>query len=147
MKLIWMIWAFAAGAVLPLQAVLNGRMGGHLKQPLVASMLSFAVGMLTMLILSLGVWGQIDWGGLRTAPAWLWLAGVIGAFYVTSVILLAPKLGAALTFGLVVLGQMSLSLLIDHLGLLSIPQHPVTPWRVAGLALIVAGVLVFRLAR
>lgn len=145
MKLLWMVWAFLAGAVLPLQVGLNGRMGAELKQPLVASMLSFAVGMVTMLLFTIGVRSQINWSGLQTAPPWVWLAGVVGAFYVTSVILLAPKLGGALTFSLVVLGQMCLSLLIDHFGLLGIPQHSASIWRLLGLALIVGGVVLFRL--
>lgn len=145
MKWIWMLCALLAGAVLPIQAGLNGRMGAELRQPLVASMLSFVVGALTLVLVCLGLRQEVNWNGLQTAPAWVWLAGVIGAFYVSSVIILAPRLGAALTFGLVVLGQMCLSLLLDHFGLLGMPQHGASAWRLLALGLIVAGVVLFRL--
>ncbi|MEZ0369787.1 MAG: DMT family transporter, partial [Candidatus Sericytochromatia bacterium] len=86
----------------------------------------------------------VVWQGLQSAPLWVWLAGVIGAFYVTSVIILAPKLGAALTFSLVVLGQMALSLLMDHFAWLGIPQHSFSFWRMLGVALIIGGVAILR---
>ena len=47
-----------------------------------------------------------------------WTGGIIGAVYVCCVIILAPKIGAANTLGLVVGGQMVLAIILDHFGLL-----------------------------
>ena len=61
--------------------------------------------------------------------------------YVCCVIILAPKIGAANTLGLVVGGQMVLAIILDHFGLLGFAQHAVNMYRVAGTILLIAGVL------
>jgi transporter family-2 protein len=73
-----------------------------------------------------------------------WTAGLLGAFYVSSVIILVPRIGAALTFSLVVAGQLGFSLLMDHYGMFGMGSHPVNFLRLAGLGLIVFGVLLIR---
>ncbi|WP_254938347.1 DMT family transporter [Cyanobium sp. Morenito 9A2] len=45
--------------------------------------------------------------GIGTAPRLSLLAGVLGAWYVSSSTLVIPRLGATLTLGLVVAGQAS----------------------------------------
>ena len=74
----------------------------------------------------------------------MWTAGILGAFYVAAVIILVPKIGAALTFGLVVAGQPGLSLIVDHYGLLGIPVHMINWQRLVGIAGIICGVLLIR---
>jgi transporter family-2 protein len=81
---------------------------------------------------------------LKSAPPQAWLGGILGAFYVTVIILAFPKLGPALTFGLIVLGQMVISLVLDHFHILVPQQHSINLWRIAGVALIVVGVVILR---
>ena len=69
---------------------------------------------------------------------------MLGAFYVTSVIILVPKIGVALTFGLVVAGQLGLSLMLDHYGLLGLPVHAINWQRLVGVLLIIVGVVLIR---
>jgi bacterial/archaeal transporter family-2 protein len=137
--------ALLAGAVLPLQAGLNARMGHVLQSPVMASFISFVTGALGLLIYMLI--NKIPLSQLsqaRFAPAYLWVAGLLGAFYVTSVILLAPKMGVALTFSLVIGGQMLVSLLFDHFGLMGLPANPVSYTRILGVVLLIAGVFLIR---
>ena len=65
---------------------------------------------------------------------------LLGATFVTSSIVLAPRLGAAVLIATVVAGQMVGSLFVDHYGAVGYPQHAVSVSRVVGVALIVAGV-------
>ena len=58
--------------------------------------------------------------------------------------LLAPRLGVAMTFSLIVLGQMLITLVIDHFGLLGVPVQQVTLSRVAGILLVIGGVVLIR---
>ena len=74
----------------------------------------------------------------------VWLAGILGAFYVAVVIILAPKLGTALTFVLIVAGQMVVSLILDHFGMLGLPIKQINWQRMVGVALLIAGVLMIR---
>ena len=55
-----------------------------------------------------------------------------------------PRLGAAMTITLMVAGQLALSLLLDHFGALGVPRQPLNLGRIAGVALVFAGVLLVR---
>jgi len=55
-----------------------------------------------------------------------------------------PRLGAATTLALVVVGQMVGSLLLDQFGLFGTPQHPVSVIRIAGAACLILGVVLIR---
>ena len=144
MKFIWIIMAFVAGTFLPVQAALNSRLGKSIESPVYASMLSFITGALAVLVYALVTRQHSSWEGLKTAPAYTWLAGALGAFYVTTVILAFPRIGPALTFGLVVLGQMVISVLLDHFNILVTHQHHINIWRILGVILIVGGVIIIR---
>ncbi|MEL7001397.1 MAG: DMT family transporter [Bacteroidota bacterium] len=144
-SLILIVLAITAGAVLPVQAALNGKMGRAVGDPVYAAFISFVVGSIALLaylvatktdLTTLSEAKTVDWS--------VWTAGILGGFYVACVIILAPKLGVALTFGLVVTGQLGISLLIDNFGLLGIPVHSISWQRIAGILLIIGGVVLIR---
>ena len=74
-------------------------------------------------------------------PRWAWLGGLIGASYIIATLELGPKLGAALLLALILAGQMTASLVVDHFGLLGFPHHPVNLPRLAGALLLVVGAI------
>ena len=55
-----------------------------------------------------------------------------------------PRLGVAMTITLMVGGQLLLSLALDHFGALGVPRQPLNIGRVAGVGLVLAGVLLVR---
>ncbi|HCY85496.1 MAG TPA: EamA-like transporter family protein [Desulfobacteraceae bacterium] len=145
MKFFLILLAIVSGAALPIQAALNAKMGKVIEDPVYAALISFVVGSLGLMAYVIAV--KTDLTAIsRTLDAhWsVWTAGILGAFYVTCVIILAPKLGVALTFGLVVTGQLGISLIIDHYGFLGIPAHAINWPRIAGISLIIAGVTLIR---
>jgi len=144
MKFLWIVMAFVAGTFLPMQAGLNSRLGKSIESPVYASMISFITGAFAVLIYILITKQHISWAGLKTAPAYTWIAGALGAFYVTTVILAFPRIGPALTFGLVVLGQMVIAVLLDHFNIIVANQHSINIWRILGVILIVGGVIIIR---
>jgi transporter family-2 protein len=143
-KVIWILIVFVAGAFLPIQAGLNTRFGKSLDSPVYASMISFIVGAFSVAAYILITKQQVVLSGLHTAPLYVYLAGVLGAVYVTAIVLAFPKIGPALTFGLVVAGQMVISVLLDHFNILVAQQHSINIWRLVGISLIVAGVIIIR---
>ncbi len=144
-QLIYIIFAVLAGTVLPLQTGLNVQLGKSVEQPIFAAFTSFLIGTIGLLIYLLVL--KFDFSSIaqsKTVSPVVWSAGILGAFYVATVIILAPKLGTALTFSLIVAGQMAVSLIFDHYGLLSLPIKHINFQRLLGLTFLMAGVLLIR---
>ncbi|WP_024119809.1 DMT family transporter [Thermus thermophilus] len=133
---------FLAGALLPVQAGINGELARHLGHPLRASLVSFLVGSLFLFLLVQRL-APGAWGGVEKVPFWAWLGGIGGALYVWSIVALAPRLGALISFALLVAGQMAASMALEALGLLY-PARPVTFLRLLGVLLLVLGVVLIR---
>lgn len=143
-KIIWIALAFLSGAFLPIQAGMNARLGKAAANPVYAAMLSFVVGIVGIIIYILVTKQTVSWAGVKEAPAYTWLGGLLGAFYVTVIILAFPKLGPGLTFGLVVAGQMIMSVFLEHHNILVTQQNPVSYMKILGIILVIAGVIIIR---
>lgn len=133
-----------AGAVLPIQAGLNTKLGKSIANPVYASMLSFVIGALVLSLYILFTKQSVSWSGIRSAPPYVWIAGILGGFYVTVVVLAFPRIGPALTFGLVVAGQMIISSLLEHFNILVYQQQNINIYRVIGILLVISGVIIIR---
>jgi len=144
MKYTWLWIAFLSGAFLPIQAGLNARLGRSLANPVWAAATSFLVGLITLAIYIVLTRQEVSWTSIRSAPAYSYLGGILGAFYVTAIVLAFPRIGPALTFGLVVAGQMIISVTLDHFGLFVAQAQPVNIWRILGILMIVGGVILIR---
>jgi transporter family-2 protein len=145
MKIIWLIIVFICGALLPIQAGLNSRLGKSLDSPAYASMFSFVVGALAVAVYLQFTKETISWTAMRSAPLSSWLGGgLTGAFFITATMLALPRIGMALTFSLVVAGQMIVAVLLDHLGILVEQSHSFNLWRFLGIVLIIGGVIIVR---
>ncbi|GAC1306822.1 MAG: DMT family transporter [Vulcanimicrobiaceae bacterium] len=138
--------AILAGIGLPLQAGINVQLRAVLGNPIRASLGSFVVGTVLLLALALVVPGEPlpALATIARAPWWTWTGGVLGAFFIVSMIVTVPRLGSAFAFALVVAGQMFASIAIDRFGLFGVPQTPLSLTRLAGAALLVGGVLLVR---
>lgn len=142
--LIPMALALLAGALLPFQAGINAQLRGHLGAPMSAALVSFTVGTLALLVVLLISRSPLpsNPGGV---PWWQWIGGgLLGASYLILSIVLTPILGVALTFGLIVAGQLAMSLALDQFGAFGLVQHGLNGWRALGALLIVAGVVLIR---
>ncbi len=145
MEIVLVVLALAAGAGLPVQASLNATLARHAGRPEWAAFANFAVGLVALaawlLALRLAPPSAV---ALARAPGWSWLGGILGAFYVSAITLLTPRLGVAVTLGLAVAGQMVAALALDQAGALGLAYRPVTPSRLAGAALLVVAVVLIR---
>jgi len=144
MKILWIFIAFISGVFLPIQAGANIRLGKSIDNVVYASMISFIIAVLTLLIYITITKQHVTWAGIKAAPAYAWIGGALGAFYVTATVLAFPRIGPAITFGLVVAGQMVITVLMDHFNIMVAQQHSINIWRILGVMLVVAGVVVIR---
>ncbi|HMM80211.1 MAG TPA: DMT family transporter [Pyrinomonadaceae bacterium] len=139
------VLALLAGAVLPTQTALNNKLAVTVDNPILAALLSFIVGTLTLAIYSVATGVPLgNIAAAKNAPPAAWLGGVLGAFFVASTVILLPRLGVAMTFGLVVAGQMLITLFYDHFGLLGLDVKPMNFGRVIGVLLVIGGVILIR---
>jgi len=142
----YLLLAFAAGVMLPLQAGINAELAEWLHSPVRAAFVSFLVGTLLLLPAAALVFKPLpSWGRLGAAPWWVWVGGALGAFYVAAAVVSAPKLGAATLIALVVGGQALASLLVDHFGWVGFEPKHISAGRVIGMALVGCGVVLVRI--
>lgn len=140
-----LLMAVIAGALLPIQAAFNARMGKISGSPMIAAFVSFAVGTVILFLFLLFSRQQVQVSEtVKNTPWYIWLAGLLGCIYVASSVLLLPRLGVALTFGLVIFGQLIVALIIDHYGLFGAIVKPVNLYRILGVILLISGVVLIR---
>ncbi len=130
-----------AGAGVPVQAAVNSALRQHLGRPEWATLVSFSVGTaLVALALMLQRTPLPAMAQAARAPWWAWTGGGLGAFYVFTTILLVPRLGATTALAVTLAGQVAFGLVLDQAGLLGLATRELTPGRLAGVALLAAGV-------
>jgi transporter family-2 protein len=145
MRLALLLLALLAGVALTVQVGLNAQLRTWTISPVVATLASFLVGSATLLLYTLATRAPLPAAGrMAAAPWWVWAGGVLGAGYVLATIVLAPRLGPGVLFGAVVAGQMAAAVVVEHYGWLGFQAHPVNAARLAGVALIVGGVVLLR---
>ena len=79
------------------------------------------------------------------APKTVWLGGAIAIGYIIAIVVLTPRLGVGLTTGLILVGQIITALVLDHLGAFGNAQHTLNAGRLAGLALMIAGIATIKM--
>ena len=144
MKPTWIIIALVSGAFVPIQAALNTRLGKSIDNPAIAAFISFIIGAIGLGLYVVITRQSASWAGMRTVPAYAWMGGILGAFYVTAIIFAFPRIGPALTFGLIVTGQMIIAILLEHFNFLGAEQHSINVWRILGVLLVITGVIIIR---
>lgn len=137
--------ALCAGISVATQQVLNGAMRSALGSPAWAGVVSYAGGLLTMIIVVIALGERVpSLAALAGAPWWAWTGGILGGVFILLSILLLPSLGAATLIALIVAGQMLATVALDHFGAFGLEQHPVSTARLIGAALLIAGVVLIR---
>ncbi|MFZ1153489.1 MAG: DMT family transporter [Solirubrobacteraceae bacterium] len=133
--------AAIAGVLVGMQAPVNSRLGRDLGS-VQAATFSFLVGTVALvLIASLFYGGLGSFGNVGKAPWWALAGGLLGAVYVTVAILAVRTLGVSGLTAIVISGQLAAAVVIDRFGLLGISKQPIGAERIAGLALLIVGVL------
>lgn len=127
-----------AGGLVALQAPINAGLG-KATGALPAALVSFSVGALVLaaiVVLS----GKAAGLGSTFDVSWYYLlGGLLGAVYVTTVLLAVSSIGAGGVAAATVTGQLTAAVVIDRLGLFGLDQVAITPVRVLGVVLLLTG--------
>jgi bacterial/archaeal transporter family-2 protein len=133
------------GSLLALQAAANVQLSTAVGSPFGASALQLAIAALALLALTVAAGAVGAFGLIGEAQPWHLVGGLGSAVYITAGILLFPRLGALVSVGLFIAGQMAASLLLDGFGWLGVEREPLGPAALAGaLAVVVGAAMIVR---
>ncbi|MFI8480629.1 DMT family transporter [Pseudomonas sp. NPDC078700] len=143
---IWWLLAlpFVAGACLPLQAGINGQLAKQVSSVLAASLISFAVGTTALLLLVLVQREVPSLSALKGLTWWHWCGGMLGVMFIATAAFAGPRVGAVLFMALVIAGQLTMAVTLDHFGWAGFKEAPISAGKIGGLLLIVAGIWLIR---
>jgi bacterial/archaeal transporter family-2 protein len=137
--------AVSAGVSFIFQQAVNANLRGEIGSPWWAGFISYLGGTIAMFVMVVALREPWLSASAISRTSWMsWTGGIFGAIYIAVSILLLPRLGATIVVALLVLGQMLGAMLFDHFALLGVPENPITLTRLAGAALLIAGVVLIR---
>jgi bacterial/archaeal transporter family-2 protein len=128
-----------AGGLVAIQAPMNARLADHIGKFGSATM-NFLVGGVLLVFITFVLLGGFQSVG-ESPPWWGWVfGGMAGAAYVTTALSSVPALGAGGVTAATVAGQLTVSVIADKVGLLDLPEKPISVGRMAGVVLLGLGV-------
>jgi transporter family-2 protein len=133
-----LLTAFTGGLV-ALQAPINSALGRSIGT-WQAAFVSFAIGTAALaLIAALASGGMARIGGVRDVSLVYLTGGLLGAAYITSVLVTVRALGLGGVTAATIAGQLAVSVVVDQFGLLGVARQPITATRAAGVVLLGLG--------
>jgi bacterial/archaeal transporter family-2 protein len=134
--------AVVIGALMPVQASINAELTRFVKHPYLGALISFSVGTMALSLCTLFQGIPLEEiKKLPSASPHLFIGGVLGALFVGSSIFLIPRMGATSMIAAFITGQLIMSVIIDHYGLLGLSSHPLNLTRIMGIFLLFVGLL------
>ena len=128
----------AVGGLIALQAPINSLLGKSIGT-FQAAFVSFAVGTIALCGIAAASGGLGSVGEVRSLPWHYLIGGLLGAAYVTCVLVSVRTLGAGGVVAATISGQLSLSVVVDRFGWLGVDKEPISLAKVAGIVLLAAG--------
>ena len=126
------------GGLIALQAPINSLLGKSLGDAQ-AAFVSFLIGTIALLGIALVAGGLGSVREVTDVPWHYLLGGLLGAAYVTCVLITVRSLGAGGVTAATIAGQLAMSVIVDRFGWLGVDKEPITGQKIIGLALLAGG--------
>ncbi|MBV8686121.1 MAG: DMT family transporter [Alphaproteobacteria bacterium] len=136
--------AVVSGMFIAVQAPTNALLARGVGSPVNAALVSFAVGTVALLAVASALGVRPAWGAARALPWYAWTGGLYGAVFVACAAFAAPRLGITYFLMVAIAGQLAMALFLDRIGAFGLAPVPIGPARLAGIALVLAGVFLVR---
>lgn len=143
------LYAFTVflGVILAVHLAMNGKVGSVLNNARVGNALFWCIGALTALAIGLTGWRAGALSPLKDVHPALLTAGALGASLVFAIAWLIPQVGAGPLMIVLLAGQIIGGLIMSHYGWLGSPVDRITLTKLAGVAVMIAGVIIATLRR
>ena len=135
------VFTMFLGVVLAVHLSMNGKVGSVLNNARVGNALFWCIGAVGALAIGLTGWQDGALSPLKQVHPVLLTAGVMGACLVFAIAWLIPQVGAGPVMITLLAGQILGGLLMSHYGWLGSPVQPVTLTKVAGVVVMIGGVV------
>jgi bacterial/archaeal transporter family-2 protein len=129
------------GVVLAVHLAMNGKVGSVLNNARVGNALFWCIGALGAVAIGLTGWEGGALRPLRQVHPILMTAGVLGACLVFAIAWLIPQVGAGPVMITLLAGQVLGGLIMSHYGWLGSPVQPMTLTKLAGVIVMIGGVV------
>ncbi len=139
-----LLGAFVGGLLVALQAPTNAMLARAVGSPVNAAMISFAVGLLALLVAVVALGVRPHPAEIRALPWYAWTGGLYGAVFVAIAAFAAPRIGVTPLLTISIAGQLAMALLLDRFGAFGLPKVEISPMRLLGIGLVFAGVVLVR---
>jgi bacterial/archaeal transporter family-2 protein len=143
--LLSLLIVMVAGVALATQTPINAALSRSLASPVGATAVSFGVGLIVLIGITLVTSGPQIFARLGSTPGWQLLGGFFGAFYVCAALWGVSTLGVLSTMAALILGQMGAALVLDGWGLFGLQVQALSVWRIAAAGLVAAGLVLSRI--
>lgn len=134
-----------AGSMAALQAPMNAALGRDLGSATGAATISFGVGFLALLAVTVALGEGTNLSRALVVNRWLLIGGVLGAFYVWAILWSVPVLGIVTAVSAMILGQLLVATLLDATGAFGQPIREVSVSRIAGVVFVGFGLVLSKL--
>ncbi|MCB2146893.1 MAG: DMT family transporter [Deltaproteobacteria bacterium] len=132
-NILFLALAFCVGGLLPVQGSINAHLSKSLNHPLQATFISFFGAIIFLIILLVALNPPLpSVSQLKSTPAFYFTGGIYGVIFVTTILMLAPRIGIANTLVATIIGQLVISVILDHFGVFGLLRHPVNGFRLLG---------------
>jgi len=139
MEALFVPLSLVAGGLLAVQAGANTQLSKATGSPFAATTIQVVIAGALLLVVAAATGTIFAIRGLPAVPWWHATGGIATAIYVASTILLFPRLGAVVTVGLFITGQMLASLGLDTFGVLGVPRQPADAATIIGTIAVLVG--------
>lgn len=144
---LWQLLAVVSGC---LSASITGayaQLASAVGNPVQATTVAFFVATMVLLLLCVcnGSVRLVGKAFSSDYPWWMWTGGLCGAMIVFGNAWLVPKVGVGVFAMALLVGQLSLSMLMEHRGWLGAPRKSISWLQIVGILLMLGGVALIRL--
>ncbi|GGD25350.1 DMT family transporter [Pontibacillus salipaludis] len=141
MQFLVMLMVFVGGIGVAVQSSVNGGLGQKIGV-FEGAFVSFLVGAVTLFLVML-FFGKGNIVQVFSVPKWQLIGGVLGAFFVSTMVLAVPRIGVGAAIFTLISAQLIASSLIDHFGWLGMKQIPLDWSRVSGMVLMIVAIILY----
>ncbi|MEB8386066.1 DMT family transporter [Rhodobacteraceae bacterium KMM 6894] len=134
----------ATGALIAMQAPINAALGRGVGSAVGAATISFGVGFVLLLGITLVMGDGASLLRINAVPIWMLVGGTMGAAFVFAALWAVPIVGVLTMSTLIILGQMVAAMVLDQTGAFGLAQISLTPTRLMAAGLVAAGVVLSR---
>ena len=146
----WILLGLTAGIGMPMQTASNTRLKNKYNgNAFCAAGFSYltSVVILSIFLAVTGTGFSMPWGRMAAEPAWIWVGGLCGIYYQTCMTLIMPRLGSIQTAIFPIVGQVMMSMTIDHFGFFKANVNRITSARLIGAILVLSGAVIISLTK